>query len=58
MVHWVLMGAERATGNAEAALAQRRWLSSHRGRVFAESTTTDVLRFMNAAVANEAATAD
>lgn len=49
-VHWALMRAQEAVGNAEAAQAQARWLATHRGRAFAESTTTDVLRFFNAAV--------
>jgi putative peptide modification system cyclase len=53
-VHWALMRAERDAGQAAAAEAQRRWLATHRGRVFAESTTTDVLKFFNAAVSAEA----
>ena len=48
--HWALMRAEVAAGNAPAAQAQAQWLATHRGRVFAENTTTDVLRFFNAAV--------
>ena len=52
-VHWSLMRAERDAGNASAAQAQARWLATHRGRAFAESTTTDVLRFFNAAVSAE-----
>jgi putative peptide modification system cyclase len=54
MAHWALMRAERAAGNGDAALAQARWLATHRGRAFAESTTTDVLRFVNAAATTEA----
>lgn len=49
-VHWALLRAELAAGNAGAALAQRQWLATHQGRVFAESTTTDLLRFLNAAI--------
>ena len=54
VVHWALMRAERAAGDPDAALAQSRWLASHRGRVFAENTTTEVLRFINAAVSRAA----
>jgi putative peptide modification system cyclase len=54
IVHWALMRAERAAGNADAALVQARWLASHRGRALAESTSTDVLRFINAAISSEA----
>ncbi len=50
VVHWALSRAELAAGNAVAAEAQRQWLATHRGRVFAESTTTDLLRFLNAAI--------
>ncbi len=53
-VHWALMRAERDAGNAKAAQAQAHWLSTHRGRIFVENTTTDVLRFFNAAVSAEA----
>ncbi len=53
-VHWALMRAERAAGNADAATAQSRWLATHRGRVFTENTTSDVLRFFNVWVAREA----
>ena len=53
-VHWALMRAERDAGNAPAAQAEAHWLATHRGRVFAESTTTDVLRFFNAAASAEA----
>lgn len=53
-VHWALMRAERDAGDSVAAQAQMQWLSTRRGRVFAESTTTDVLRFFNAAVSGEA----
>jgi putative peptide modification system cyclase len=53
-VHWALMRAESAAGNASAAQLQSEWLATHRGRIFAESTTTDVLRFFNAAVSAQA----
>ena len=53
-VHWALMRAERSAGNADAATAQSRWLATHRGRVFGENTTSDVLRFFNAWVSREA----
>lgn len=53
-VHWALMRAEGDTGNAEAARSQSHWLATHRGRIFAENTTTDVLRFFNAAMSAEA----
>jgi putative peptide modification system cyclase len=54
VVHWALMRAEHDAGNSRAAQAQMQWLATHRGRVFAESTTTDVLRFFNTAVSGEA----
>ena len=53
-VHWALMRAERDAGNADAAQEQRRWLVTHRGRVFAENTTTAVLVPFNVAVSAEA----
>ena len=49
--HWALMRAEHDAGNAAGAGTQAKWLATHRGRAFAESTSTDVLRFFNAAVA-------
>ena len=52
--HWALMRAAQSAGDDAAAGIQRRWLRTHRGRVFVESTTTDVLRFFNAAVSAEA----
>lgn len=54
VVHWALMRAEQAVGDHQAAAGQSRWLATHRGRVFVENTTTDVLRFFNAAVAVQA----
>lgn len=53
-VHWSLMRAAKAAGDTTGAQAQRQWLATHRGRAFAESTTTDVLRFLNAAASSEA----
>ncbi|WP_374609366.1 putative peptide modification system cyclase [Thermomonas sp.] len=53
-VHWALMNAQRATGNTEAALERSQWLATHRGRVFVEATTTEVLQFFNVAVAAQA----
>ncbi|MEO5566752.1 MAG: putative peptide modification system cyclase [Luteimonas sp.] len=52
--HSALMRAEQAAGDALAAEAQRKWLATHRGRVFAESSTTDVLRFFNVAASRAA----
>lgn len=52
--HWALMRAQRAAGNLNAASEQARWLATHRGRVLTEATTTEVLRFFNAAVSVEA----
>jgi len=54
VVHWALMRAEAEAGDAAAAQSQSRWLATHRGRVFAENTTTDVLRFFNTAVSARA----
>jgi len=48
-VHWALRRAALAAGDGAVAASQEHWFSSHRGRRFAESTTTDVLRFFNAA---------
>ena len=52
--HWAMTRAEQAAGIATGAQAQAKWLATHRGRVFVEGTTTDVLRFFNAAVSAEA----
>jgi putative peptide modification system cyclase len=52
--HWALMRAEAAVGNSDAAGDELRWLKTKRGAIFAEATTTEVLRFFNAAVAFEA----
>lgn len=53
-VHWALMRAARAAGDDALAHDQSQWLATHRGRVFAESTTSDVLPFFNIAVSTEA----
>jgi putative peptide modification system cyclase len=50
VVHWASLRAAQAAGAAEEARTQARWLATHRGRIIAESTTADVLRFFNAAV--------
>ncbi len=50
-VHWALQRAARAAGHADGVQAQTQWLATHRGRVFAEATTTEVLRFFNVMVA-------
>jgi thioredoxin-like negative regulator of GroEL len=53
-VHWALMRAAQASGDENAAKAEASWLVSHRGRVFTESTTTEVLRFFNVVVSADA----
>ncbi|HWS77338.1 MAG TPA: hypothetical protein VN205_03065 [Thermomonas sp.] len=53
-VHWALMRSAQASRDDAVATAQRQWLRTHRGRVFVESTTSDVLRFFNIAVSGEA----
>jgi putative peptide modification system cyclase len=53
-VHWSLMRAARAAGDEALAATHSHWLATHRGRVFAESTTADVLRFFNVGVSAEA----
>jgi putative peptide modification system cyclase len=53
-VHWGLARAARATGDAAIADAHTKWLATHGGRVFVEATTSEVLRFFNIAVSNEA----
>jgi len=52
--HWALMRALADAGDAAASQAQRQWLATHRGRVFVESTTSDVLKFFNVVVSMEA----
>ncbi len=49
-VHWALLRAAQSAGDAATERKQLDWLADHRGRVFAESTTSDVLRFFNIAV--------
>ena len=51
---WALMRAERAAGNTQGAQSQLQWLATHRGRAFAENTSSDVLRFFNAGASREA----
>ena len=53
--HWALMRAARAAREEDVANAQADWLATHRGRVFAESTTSDVLRFFNVSISAEVA---
>lgn len=53
-VHWGLMRAARAAGNPVVADAQQSWLATHRGRVFTEDTSSNVLGFFNVAVSGEA----
>ena len=53
-VHWALMRAAQATGNAALAESQRQWLATHRGRVFTEDTSSNVLGYFNVAVSAEA----
>ncbi len=50
-VHWALMRSARASGNEAVAHTQEKWMLQHRGRVFAEATTVEVLRFFNVSVA-------
>ena len=52
-VHWALERAARSAGDDALANEQHQWLRTHRGRVYAESTTTDLLRFFNTAVSRE-----
>lgn len=47
-VHWAILRAARAGGDASIVNQQRQWLTSHRGRLATESTTSEVLRFLNA----------
>ena len=54
VVHWALMRAQRAAGDEAGSVVQSRWLATHRGRVFTESVSTEVLTFFNAAVSAEA----
>ncbi len=54
-VHWALLRSAQAAGDAAGAQAQMRWFANHRGRVFAERTTSEVLCFFNAGIAARAA---
>ena len=56
-VHWALMRAARDAGDTGVADTQANWLATHRGRVFTEATTSEVLRFFNIAVAPRMAAA-
>ena len=49
-VHWAMLRVAQSAGDAATERKQLDWLADHRGRVFAESTTSDVLRFFNIAV--------
>ena len=49
-----LVSRETDSFEAEARLSlakEQQWLASHRGRMFVESSTTEVLRFVNVAIA-------
>ena len=50
VVHWALMRSASAAGDATLMQEQAKWLADHRGRIYAESTTSEVLRFFNAAL--------
>jgi hypothetical protein len=52
-VHWALMRAAHASGDDALAGARAGWLATHRGRIYAESTTSDVLRFFNISISTE-----
>ena len=54
-VHWALLRSAQAAGDAAGAQAQMRWFANHRGRVFAERTTSEVLCFFNVGIAARAA---
>ncbi len=51
--HWAMLRAADASGDGTTAKAQADWLATHRGRIFAESTTSDVLKFFNIAISVE-----
>jgi hypothetical protein len=50
VVHWALMRSASAADDATLMQEQAKWLADHRGRIYAESTTSEVLRFFNAAL--------
>lgn len=50
-VHWALLRSAQATGDVASVQARTRWLATHRGRIFAERTTSEVLCFFNASIA-------
>lgn len=49
-VHWAMARAAQAAGDEAVAQQQLRWLAGHRGRIATESTTSEVLRFLNATI--------
>ena len=54
-VHWALLRSAQAAGDVASIQAQTRWFTAHRGRIFAERTTSEVLCFFNAGIAPRAA---
>ncbi|HWI23897.1 MAG TPA: putative peptide modification system cyclase [Lysobacter sp.] len=54
VVHWALERSARAAGDTRIAQAEARWLETHPGRAAAESTTADVLRFVNVPMSAQA----
>jgi hypothetical protein len=54
VVHWALERSARAAGDTRIAQAEARWLETHPGRAAAESTTADVLRFVNVSMSAQA----
>jgi hypothetical protein len=55
VAHWALLRAAREADETGTVQAEVRWLSTHRGRAFAENTTADVLKFLNIWVSRHAA---
>lgn len=53
-VHWALERAAHAARDVRTAQAQAHWLATRPGRAVAESTTADVLRFLNVVVSAQA----
>ncbi|KFN46325.1 hypothetical protein N787_10965 [Arenimonas metalli CF5-1] len=51
-LHAVLMRAHQASGDTAAALAQAKWLASHRGRAFAEPNSEFSWQLANVAESN------
>ena len=52
-VHWALLRAARAAGDDTQASAEQQWLATHRGRIFTEDTSSNVLYYFNVAVSAE-----